>query len=68
MNWPASIPIKQAALVFITGVLVLVSLIGGFALYETRSVSRNLAQASQAARQAGQKPSPGSGGRIWPHM
>ncbi|MDP2028092.1 MAG: EAL domain-containing protein [Thiobacillus sp.] len=52
MKWPASIPIKQATLVFVTGVLVLVSLIGGFALFETRSVSRNLTLASQAAARA----------------
>lgn len=49
MKWPASIPIKQAALIFTSGVLVLVSLIGGFALQEMRNVSRNLMQSNQTA-------------------
>lgn len=48
MKWTASIPIKQAALIFISGVLVLVSLIGGLALHEMRNVSRNLMQSNQA--------------------
>ena len=42
MKWPASVSIKQAAFVFITGLLVLVSLIGGFAAYQTRDVTRSL--------------------------
>ncbi|MBS1145852.1 MAG: putative diguanylate cyclase/phosphodiesterase & domain [Proteobacteria bacterium] len=49
MKWPVSIPIKQAALILISGVLVLVSLIGGFALHEMRNVSRNLMQSNQTA-------------------
>ena len=49
MKWPVSIPIKQAALILISGVLVLVSLIGGFALHEMRNVSRNLVQSNQTA-------------------
>ena len=52
MKWTASIPIKQAALFLISGVLVLASLIGGFALYETNRVSLDLAQSSQAAARA----------------
>jgi diguanylate cyclase (GGDEF)-like protein len=52
MKWTASIPIKQAAVGLISGVLLLVSLIGGFALYETHRVSLDLAQSSQAAARA----------------
>jgi diguanylate cyclase (GGDEF)-like protein len=48
MKWPMSIPIRQAALIFISGVLLLVSLIGGFALHEMRNVSRNLTQSNEA--------------------
>jgi diguanylate cyclase (GGDEF)-like protein len=44
MKWPDAISIKQIALAFITGLLVLVSLIGGFAAYQTRAVTRSLAQ------------------------
>jgi diguanylate cyclase (GGDEF)-like protein len=52
MKWPDSIPIKQVALAFITGLLVLVSLIGGFAAYQTRAVTRSLEQHNQNAAQA----------------
>ncbi|WP_296888650.1 EAL domain-containing protein [Thiobacillus sp.] len=52
MKSPGSIPIKQAALAFIVGVLVLVSLIGGFALHEMRNVSHNLMQSNQKAARA----------------
>ena len=44
MKWPDAISIKQIALAFITGLLVLVSLIGGFAAYQTRAVTRSLEQ------------------------
>jgi diguanylate cyclase (GGDEF)-like protein len=48
----SSIPIKQIALAFITGLMVLVSLIGGFAAYQTRAVTRSLEQHSQNAAQS----------------
>ena len=44
MKWPDAISIKQIALAFITGLLVLVSLIGGFAAYQTRAVTHSLEQ------------------------
>ena len=49
MKWPASYSIKQVALAFITGLLLLVSLIGGFAAYQTRAVTRSLEQYNQEA-------------------
>jgi diguanylate cyclase (GGDEF)-like protein len=49
MKWPATLSIKQIALAFITGLLVLVSLIGGLAAYQTRNVTRNLEQHSRDA-------------------
>ena len=49
MKWPDAISIKQIALAFITGLLVLVSLIGGFAAYQTRAVTRSLEQHNQNA-------------------
>ncbi|HWR76919.1 MAG TPA: EAL domain-containing protein [Thiobacillus sp.] len=49
MKWPASVSIIQIALAFITGLLVLVSLIGGFAAYQTRAVTRSLEQHNQTA-------------------
>ncbi len=52
MRWPDAISIKQIALAFITGLLVLVSLIGAFAAYQTRAVTRNLEQHNQSAAQA----------------
>ncbi|WP_324778632.1 putative bifunctional diguanylate cyclase/phosphodiesterase [Thiobacillus sedimenti] len=42
MKWPGTLSIKQIALGFITGLMVLVSLIGGFAAYQTRAVTRSL--------------------------
>jgi len=42
MKWLASISIKQIAFAFIVGLLCLVVLIGGFAIYQTRGVSRDL--------------------------
>jgi len=42
MKWPHAISIKQVALAFIAGLLVLVSLIGGFAAYQTRGVTYSL--------------------------
>ena len=49
MKWPDSISIKQIALGFITGLLILVSLIGGFAAYQTRAVTHSLERHSQEA-------------------
>ncbi len=42
MKWPDAISIKQIALAFVTGLLVLVSVIGGFAAYQTREVTHSL--------------------------
>lgn len=44
MKWPDSISIKHIGLAFVTGLLVLVSLIGGFSAYQTRALTHNLAQ------------------------
>ena len=52
MKWPDSISIKHIALAFITGLLVLTSLIGGFAAYQTRTVTRSLEQHNQDAAQS----------------
>jgi diguanylate cyclase (GGDEF)-like protein len=52
MMWPGSISIKQIALAFITGLMVLVSVIGGFAAYQTRAVTHNLEQQNQSAARA----------------
>jgi diguanylate cyclase (GGDEF)-like protein len=52
MMFPASISIKQIALAFVTGLLVLMSLIAGFAAYQTRAVTRSLEQHSQDAAHA----------------
>ena len=49
MKWPASFTINQIALLLITGLLILVSLIGSFAAYQTRAVTRSLEQHSQEA-------------------
>ena len=49
MKWPASFSIKQIALAFITGLLILVSLIGGFAAFQTRSVTHSLELSSKEA-------------------
>ncbi len=49
MKWPDSVSIKQIALAFITGLMVLVSLIGGFAAYQTRAVTHSLEQQNQDA-------------------
>ncbi|MGE5318566.1 MAG: putative bifunctional diguanylate cyclase/phosphodiesterase [Hyphomicrobiaceae bacterium] len=49
MKWPNAVSIKQIALAFIIGLLVLVSLIGGFAAYQTRAVTHNLEQHNQNA-------------------
>ncbi len=49
MKWPDSISIKHIALAFITGLLILVSVIGGFAAYQTRAVTRSLEQHNQNA-------------------
>ncbi|HUX30568.1 MAG TPA: EAL domain-containing protein [Thiobacillus sp.] len=52
MKWPASISIKQVALAFIAGLLVLLSLIGYFAAYQTRAATHSLAQHNQSAAQS----------------
>ena len=52
MMFPASISIKHVALAFITGLLVLMSLIGSFAAYQTRAVTRSLGEHSQEAARA----------------
>jgi len=44
MKWPDNLSIKHVALAFITVQLVLVSLIGSFAAYQTRAVTQNLEQ------------------------
>lgn len=49
MKWPDAVSIKQIALAFITGLLVLMSVIGGFAAYQTREVTRSLEQHNQNA-------------------
>ncbi len=49
MKWPDSIPIRHIALAFITGLMVLVSLIGGFAAYQTRAVTQSLERQNQNA-------------------
>lgn len=51
MKWPANVSIRQVALAFITALLVMVSLIGGFAAYQTRAVTRSLEQHNQNAAQ-----------------
>lgn len=52
MKGASAISIKQIALAFITGLLVLVSLIGGFAAYQTRAVTHSLKQHNQNAAQS----------------
>ncbi|MHB1214596.1 MAG: EAL domain-containing protein [Thiobacillus sp.] len=52
MKGASAISIKQIALAFITGLLVLVSLIGGFAAYQTRAVTHNLKLHNQNAAQS----------------
>jgi diguanylate cyclase (GGDEF)-like protein len=49
MKRTTSFSIKQIALAFILGLLLLVGLIGGFAAYQTRSVTGNLARLNQEA-------------------
>ncbi len=52
MKWPTSVPIRQLALIFISSALLLMSLVGGFALHEMRGISRNLMHTNQAAARA----------------
>ena len=52
MNWPADISIKHVALAFVTALLVLVSLIGGFSAYQTRAVTHSLELQNQKAAQS----------------
>lgn len=52
MMFPRSFSIQHIALALITGLLILVSLIGGFAAYQTRTVTGNLEQHSQDAARA----------------
>ncbi|MDP3123821.1 MAG: GGDEF-domain containing protein, partial [Thiobacillus sp.] len=44
MKGSRPISIKHIGLAFVTGLLVLVSLIGGFSAYQTRALTHNLAQ------------------------
>ena len=52
MNWPTAFSIKHAALAFITALMVLVSLIGGFSAYQTRQVAHTLEQRSRDEAQS----------------
>ena len=52
MKLRASFSTEQIAFAFITSLLMLVSLIGGFAAYQTRAVTRNLEQHNQDAARA----------------
>ncbi len=52
MKRPESIPITQVALAFITGLMVLVSLIGAFSAYQTRTVTHELEQHVRDAAQS----------------
>lgn len=52
MKWPESIPIAQVALAFITGLMLLVSLIAAFSAYQTRNVAHELGQDIQNAAQS----------------
>lgn len=52
MKWTTSVSIKQIALALVTGLLVLVSLIGGFAAWQTRNVSANLERSNLEAAQS----------------
>ena len=49
MTLPPSIPIKQIALTFFAGLLLVMFLIAGFAAYQTHTVTRSLEQHSQDA-------------------
>jgi hypothetical protein len=49
MKGQGHISIKHIGLAFVTGLLVLVSLIGGFSAYQTRALTHNLAQHNQNA-------------------
>lgn len=49
MKWSGPLSIKQLALALVTGLMVLVSLIGGFAAYQTRGVARDLEQHNRDA-------------------
>jgi len=52
MKSPASFSIRQIALAFVAGLLILVILIGGFAAYQTRRVTRDLERHRQDAARA----------------
>ncbi|MEW6119532.1 MAG: EAL domain-containing protein [Pseudomonadota bacterium] len=52
MKRPVSISIKQIALALVTGLLVMVSFIGGFAAWQTRNVSRTLERSNLEAAQS----------------
>jgi diguanylate cyclase (GGDEF)-like protein len=49
MKWPSNISIQHVALAFVTALLVLVSLIGGFSAYQTRAVTHSLEEHNQTA-------------------
>lgn len=52
MTGPSPLSIKHIGLAFVTGLLVLVSLIGGFSAYQTRALTHNLAQHNRDAARA----------------
>ncbi len=52
MRWSASFTIRQVALAVVAGFLVLASLIGWYAAYQTRAVTHNLEQHSLKAASA----------------
>ncbi|PKO73856.1 MAG: GGDEF-domain containing protein, partial [Betaproteobacteria bacterium HGW-Betaproteobacteria-17] len=52
MKWPDAVSIKHVALAYIAGLLLLVSLVGGFAVYQTRAVTHSLEQHNQNAAQS----------------
>ena len=52
MKWPDAVSIKQIAFAFFAGLVLLVSLVGGFAAYQTRAVAHSLEQHNQNAAQS----------------
>lgn len=52
MKWHARISIKQIAFGFISSLMVMMVLIAGYAVYQTRSVTRDLQHSNQAAAQS----------------
>ncbi|MFP5418257.1 MAG: putative bifunctional diguanylate cyclase/phosphodiesterase [Gammaproteobacteria bacterium] len=52
MKWQAPISIRQIAFGFISSLMVMMILIAGFAVYQTRTVTRDLQRSNQAAAQS----------------